>query len=164
MKIAAVSKRKKIAIINSIMSLSGLSAYQRRMGQISMKMISEKIIIEAQTITIHTKTTIIQIIMLQDRVSNTSKDSLTTALIEIATKLTMIIRVPIISKTLRMLSQNKIVMIVLIPLIMEKKRSIKFKFKNKKLKQRHRSKKYKLFMQKRSKRDRNLVLERRGPL
>ena len=69
-----------------------------------MKMISEKIIIDAQTITIHTKTTIIQIIMLQDRVSNTSKDSLTTALIEIATKLTMIIRVPIISKTLRMLS------------------------------------------------------------
>ena len=69
-----------------------------------MKMISEKIIIEAQIITIHTKTTIIQIIMLQDRVSNTSKDSLTTALIEIVTKLTMIIRVPIISKTLRMLS------------------------------------------------------------
>jgi len=69
-----------------------------------MKMISEKIIIEAQTITIHTKTTIIQIIMLQDRVSNTSKDSLTMALIEIVTKLTMIIRVPIISKTLRMLS------------------------------------------------------------
>ena len=69
-----------------------------------MKMISEKIKIEAQTITIHTKTTIIQIIMLQDRVSNTSKDSLTTALIEIVTKLTTIIRVPIISKTLRMLS------------------------------------------------------------
>jgi len=69
-----------------------------------MKMISEKIIIEAQTITIHTKTTIIQIIMLQDRVSNTSKDSLTTALIEIVTKLTTIIRVPIISKTLRMFS------------------------------------------------------------
>lgn len=69
-----------------------------------MKMISEKIKIEAQTITIHTKTTIIQIIMLQDRVSNTSKDSLTMALIEIVTKLTTIIRVPIISKTLRMLS------------------------------------------------------------
>jgi len=68
-----------------------------------MKMISEKIKIEAQTITIHTKTTIIQIIMLQDRVSNTSKDSLTMALIEIVTKLTTIIRVPIISKTLRML-------------------------------------------------------------
>ena len=69
-----------------------------------MKMISEKIKIEAQTITIHTKTTIIQIIMLQDRVSNTSKDSLTMALIEIVTKFTTIIRVPIISKTLRMLS------------------------------------------------------------
>jgi hypothetical protein len=69
-----------------------------------MKMISEKIKIEAQTITIHMKTTIIQIIMLQDRVSNTSKDSLTMALIEIVTKLTTIIRVPIISKTLRMLS------------------------------------------------------------